>query len=565
MRCPTCGTSHPPTYEQCVSCGDSLFVEDPIDLESDQEARSPQGERASAQKKHRLDVSNRQVDLEYSSIPEPSSKRRSKSLRFDLKSNVPSRYGIAVAATILLVTAGATFFFLTRQPEQNALLAEGLKQIQLGQYAFAVETLTRAQAQDKKDPKILLALAKAYLGSDQIEKAWDAISQAQQLGKGVTEDPDLASQLANYYKQRGQWEKAINLLRPLAQKNVAGKRAELADLAALWGDNELREGHADKALLLWEEVKSLNEGSRYTEADARLATIYKKLSDSYAGQNKDKEALSYLSKLNAIADNPRNYEMASDLYARSGQLELAIDQLRKASNLQGADENIKRKLAALLTRRGKELMDNGDNDTGYAYLQQAKSMDPSHALPSITLKSVKIDQSGPRIAGQVYNPTQDAINALTMRVDLVDTRSGNRVLWTREQKVIDEYVAALGAKDSRNVEFNAGIPVKGDGSFAFQVFFDGKLYNTYPIGKKAKGTVGDEPAKAKSGDGADTAKEQKTDDSLYGDTTGNTAPVPGNNTTTSSPSSTSTGASPAQTEDKKAPSPEEKTLQDLNF
>lgn len=98
------------------------------------------------------------------------------------------------------------------------------------------------------------------------------------------------------------------------QKNVPGKRAELADLAALWGDDELRNGHLEQALRLWEEVKELKEGSRYSESDARLSTIYQKLAEKSSAGKNDKDALNYLSKLNAIADNPRNYEMSAEIY-----------------------------------------------------------------------------------------------------------------------------------------------------------------------------------------------------------------------------------------------------------
>lgn len=494
MRCPICGTSHPPMYEQCVSCGGSLFVEDENEMTDETRCDDPselqevdgEPQRVSPRKaQHRLDVSNRQVELELSHIKEPESKRRSRSIKFDLKSNVPSTYGVIGAFSVLLISAGATLFFLTRAPEQDQLLAKGIKELETGQYAFAVETLTKAHRQNKDNAKILLALARAYVGSDQVNEAWECILQAQQLGKGIAEEPELATNLSNYYRQRNQYQKAVSLLRPLAQQNIPGKKAELADLAALWGDSELRDGNLEKALMLWEEVQSLKEGSRYSEAEARLATIYKRLSEKLAGENKDKEALNYLAKLNNIADNPRNYEMASDLYARTGQLELAIDQLRKAARLEGSDPGLKRKLALLLNKRGKELLDQGELDTGYGYLQQAKSVDPTNnSVPTVTLKSVNIDVQGPRIFGQVYNPTEDSINSLTVKVDLVDTTGSERVLWTRDLHVVDEYVPPLGSKEGKRIDFNAGTRVRADGSCVFKVYFDGKLYNTYPIGKK---------------------------------------------------------------------------------
>ena len=110
--------------------------------------------------------------------------------------------------------------------------------------------------------------------------------------------------------------------------------------------------------------RDLNDGSRASEAQSRLATIYQKLANTLASDTdtkNDADALKYLNKLNNIAENPKNLEMAADLYERSNQLELAIDQLRKADKM-GHNPVLQRKLSALLTRRGKELLDKGESD-----------------------------------------------------------------------------------------------------------------------------------------------------------------------------------------------------------
>lgn len=329
-------------------------------------------------------------------------------------------------------------------------------------------------------------MARAYVGVDQVDKAWDCISKAQSMGQGVVADPDLASQLANYYRLHSRYDKACDLLRPLAQQVVPGKKAELADLCALWGDGELRDGHLEKSCTLWEEVKDLHEGSRFSESDARLATIYQRLAEKLSADKKDKEALAYLGKLNAIADNARNYEMAADIYERDGQLELAIDQLRKASHFSTRDDAVRRKLSVLLNKRGKELLDAGDLDTGYGYLQQAKSVDPNNTVPVVTLKSVTVDIQGgmPHISGQVWNPGDTPINALAMRVELVDKTS--KVIWQKESALVDEFVPPLPSKEGKSIDVTGGSSVKADGNSQFKVYFDGKLYNSYPIGKKER-------------------------------------------------------------------------------
>lgn len=493
MRCPSCGTSHPAQYETCVSCGQELFSEEVPEEQSSETAPS-QAERAvsassqvaqsTSGRRQRHDVIRSEMELDFGEPKNKKSRRRSASKDLNLKSGAPVASGVMFGLVVVMVVAGAGIFFLTKTPEQEVLFSKGQKQIENGQYAFAVETLTKASKIAKENPKIMLALARAYVGVDQVDKAWDCISKAQSMGQGVVADPDLASQLANYYRLHSRYDKACDLLRPLAQQGVPGKKAELADLCALWGDGELRDGNLEKSCTLWEEVKDLHEGSRFSESDARLATIYQRLAEKLSADKKDKEALAYLGKLNAIADNARNYEMAADIYERDGQLELAIDQLRKASHFSTRDDAVRRKLAVLLNKRGKELLDAGDLDTGYGYLQQAKSVDPNNTVPVVTLKSVTVDIQGgmPHISGQVWNPGDTPINALAMRVELVDKTS--KVMWQKESALVDEFVPPLPSKEGKSIDVTGGSSVKADGSSQFKVYFDGKLYNSYPIGKK---------------------------------------------------------------------------------
>ena len=101
----------------------------------------------------------------------------------------------------------------------------------------------------------------------------------------------------------------------------------------------------------------------------------------------------------------------------------------------------------------------------------------------------------PRISGQVFNPTDQSISALSMKVEMVGD-SGN-VLWSKETRVVDEYVPAMGAKEGKNVDITGGASVKADGKTEFKVYFDGKLYNSYPIGKKERAKVESSPEVAK--------------------------------------------------------------------
>ncbi len=473
-------------------------------------------------------------------------KRRSKSVKPEIRSGMPGTSALLFLVTVLLVVAGASIFFLTKAPEEDRLLDKGLAEIKNGQYAFAVETLTKASNIAKGNGKILMTLARAYVGVDQVDKAWDCISRAKQMGKGIAEDPDLATQLAKYYSMHNRFDKAVELLRPLAQANIPGKKAELSDLDAQWADEQLRDGKLTSALALWEEVKSLNEGSRRTEADNRLATIYQRLAGKLIDDKKDTEALVYLNKLNAIAENPRNYETCAEIYERTGQLELAIDQLRKAQRLAAHDETVTHRLAGLLTKRGKELLDAGELDTGYGYLQQARSVDPNSSVATVTLKGVNIDVQGgmPHISGQVWNPTDLPINALVMKTDLVDVQD-EHVIWTKESKVVDEYVPPLGAREGKHIDVVSGMPAHFDGSSEWRIYFDGKLYNSYLVGKKDKPKDKTDSTKAAAADG----KTAKPD-------------LPGGPDGVSSTPAVTPSPAPAPSQ---GSSSEEKTMKDLGF
>jgi tetratricopeptide (TPR) repeat protein len=474
MKCPACGLYHPPQYEQCISCGANLGAgigeRSPLDAK-DQSATDPEQQRKGAAP----------AVADHATHPV----RRSKVTGHAHRSVIPTAMGIVVALAILLVSAGATIFFLTKPGDDELLFREGQKQLANGQYAFAVKTLERVASLRPNDARVYLALARAYVGIDQVDKAWECISHAQQLGTGVVAEPQLASELAKYYRQHGDHDKAIELLRPLAQANLPGKKAELADLCASWGDEAIREGDLDRALRCWEEVRALREGTRYLEADARLSTIYQKMVGKFMSAGDDRQALAYLAKLNIIAESAGNYERAAEIYERLGQLELAIDQLRRASKLPNKSPTLDKRLASLMAMRGKELLDLGDTAAGYGYLQQARSLDPVNVVPSVALRSVNISvdpfSSLPRLAGEIWNPGSEPVKFLTLKIELWSS-VGQKVLWEREQKIIDEFVPPLNPQESKPFDVMAAHPVKEDGKTEFRVYLDGGLYKTYPIG-----------------------------------------------------------------------------------
>lgn len=408
---------------------------------------------------------------------------------------------IAICVSVLLAAAGGTVFFLTKPPEYELLLKEGQQQIANGQFAFAQKTLEEARAIKPTDPRILLTLARAYVGVHEVNKAWDCITAAQQQGAGIVTDTQLSSDLANYYRQRNQYEKAAELLRPLSAANVPKKRAELSDLLALWGDEAFRNGQNDVAVKCWEEIRELKDGQRYSEADSRLASIYAKIANEKLAKGDDDVALEYFNKLNVLAPSQQTFERTSDLYARQGKLDLAIDQLRRAQKIGSGSIELNRKLAGLLAKRGRELLDKGDSDTGYAYLQQAQGFDTKIRVPSVALRSMslRIDPLSGEVhaSGNVWNPTGNAINYLALRAELVDTKS-SRVIWRKDQHIVDEFMPPMNGHETKPFEVSGECPVL-DGSLELKVYLDNTYYGSYPV--KAEGgrrtasgtTAGSEP------------------------------------------------------------------------
>jgi len=485
MKCPACGLYHPAFYERCVACGISFSESSDKDAwPASQDAETDAGHRGlnSSFTRMRFPEHLQADEKNYPAEIRDNAAKQSLSGRLEQIRSLSTKRGTFIALLIVFVFAGATAFFLSRSPDDQRLLAQGKSQLSLGQYAFAVQTLSKVSALKPNDPKVFLALARAYIGVDQLDEAWDCITHAQQLGAGVVSDPALATELANYYKQHGQYEKAIDLLRPLANASVPGKRAELADLDALWGDDCLERGKVDAAKRAWEEVLQLNEGARALEAKARLATIYLKLVDIAYSSEDDAKALDYLNKVNALDENARNYLLAADICERDGKLKEAIDQVQRALKLKTDDQFVKTRLAQLYMLEGKELIQLGKENDGYAYLQQINGLDPGFVFPAAVLKNLVLGVADgkAKIAGDLWNDSNKTISTLTIKVQLYDNAKDLSV-WQKEQQLIDEFVVPIAPQQSKSFAFLAPLPHQKLEALSFKVFLDGNYYGAYSL------------------------------------------------------------------------------------
>ncbi len=564
MKCPACGLYHPAFYERCVACGISFSSVPEKDKNQDVTTDIRQPDPKVSFVRMRLNQQPEDEDTLAEDPDKPSTKGKVHAL--ERVWSMSNKRGIFIALLILLLFAGATAFFLGRSPDDQRLLALGKRQLSLGQYAFAVQTLSKVSALKPNDPNVFLALARAYIGVDQLNEAWDCITHAQQLGVGVVADPALASELANYYKQHGQYDKAIDLLRPLATAAVPGKRAELADLDALRGDDCIEKGKLDDAKRAWEEVQQLNEGSRFSEAKSRLATIYLKLVDIAYNNQDDAKALDYLNKVNALEENSRNYLLAADICERDGKLKEAIDQVQKALKVKPDDQFVKSRLAQLYLAEGKELIQLGNEGDGYGYIQQAGALDPAFSFPAAIIKnlSISVIDGKAKIAGELWNPNSKDISSLTMKVQLSNDATG-QTLWQKEQRIIDDFVQPLPAKQTKPFNFVAPTSNQKSDALSFKVYLDGNYYGDYPLNKgprahkdkNASSASIETPNITTSPDkqvNKETNKSSVDEGTLEHRRNSDAEPVLKKNTKTNNESET-----------KDTVSPEEKTMKDLEF
>ncbi len=408
---------------------------------------------------------------------------------------------------------GATILYLNYNKNLDSQsLDNGLAQINRGEYARAVKSLTNSLKHNAQNPDIYLALAQAYVGTDEIDQAWDCIEQARSHGKSIANCPQLATQLANYYSKKNEFAKAIDILRPLVKETTPEKKSELADLDALWGDECLSNNKLEQALTCWEEVKQLSCGTRLPEADQKLATIYQRLANNFANNKQDKEALGYLAKLNSVSQNYKSHEMAADLYERDGQTSLAIAELKKAQELTDSSL-VKSKLVNLLVSYGKSLINNGDNENGLAYLQEAQKLDNNIEIPELVLKNVNINSRNNKISltGTICNNGENPINNLSIKVEL-SSKNTNEPIYKNEKDLIDQFSQALKPQESRDFEFicQDSIP-KYTKDLFFNVYINNTFYQTYALNQPL--TPSTEP-KIETATSTNTQSNSSTDSNI---------------------------------------------------
>ena len=145
------------------------------------------------------------------------------------------------------------------------------------------------------------------------------------------------------------------------------------------------------------------------------------------------------------------------------------------------------------SRRGYEyaqyLYYIGENKMARQVARGAKNslmavMTPQNADPPATgldHVDVTVDRHShePSIQGQICNRGANPIYALTMSFELFDSTSGH-VLWSKDQKVVDEFVPPLNPQESKPLNITAvATDQPPNHVLQFRVYFNGKLYESY--------------------------------------------------------------------------------------
>ena len=170
MKCPGCGLYHPAFYERCVACGVSLQAPG-VDIEKQRKTNQNQAvpnqvvpsqtapnQTTPNQTTPNQGVPNQAVfnqtipsqavpyQVRPSSVNEPkrtptrfrygsgeetrkdSEKKQTKGTE---SKQIPTRLGVLIALTILLVCAGVTIFILSKSPDDKRLIELGKHQLSL--------------------------------------------------------------------------------------------------------------------------------------------------------------------------------------------------------------------------------------------------------------------------------------------------------------------------------------------------------------------------------------------------------------------------------------------------
>jgi len=147
--------------------------------------------------------------------------------------------GLVVAAGILLASAGGTYFFPVTPARKRQAALRRSKGAGKRPVCFCPENSRTSNGDQAWRPEDSNESCQGLRRHRPGRKGMELHLAGSTIRTCSFNRPQLTSDLAKYYEQRNQYSRAAELLRPLAGQNIPHKKAELADLDALWETNVL--------------------------------------------------------------------------------------------------------------------------------------------------------------------------------------------------------------------------------------------------------------------------------------------------------------------------------------
>ena len=250
------------------------------------------------------------------------------------------------------------------------------------QHDIAINLLMPAIESTPDHPRLHYLLGSVYLDKGDMQQAIRSFQECLRL------DPThhAASQLLlQVYEKTGNQTLAINLLQEKLVK--PDKRKTQQDSAIAYnhlGVLHYRQGDVDKALQAYEKALELSPHHKPTKRNMHQIYLEKTY---HALKTKDFPSAEQYSKkaIQLEPQNPKIYKYLANGYSINGQFTKAIENYKKALNIQPADMSTQQAFAKCYVGYGVSLKEQKKWDEAIAAYKQARTLDPELEIATTNL------------------------------------------------------------------------------------------------------------------------------------------------------------------------------------
>ncbi len=384
------------------------------------------------------------------------------------------QYILMMSSAILMAALIFSGILLFRQSDQGDLMRRGQWLMKQGKVALAAGQFERLVHLNPKSYRGHLALGNAYMEINEPEKAAREFRIASQLRAGNLRESGAHVAISRLMIVQGKYQDAEKQLQQAYQAQEKNRKdpdllAAMVELYETWGDSFLdsKPPNYEQAFLKYANalryVKSVDEQQPVEQKLVKAASF---LSDQYVSNKQFDKAIAVLRYALHFENTADNNVAIAWVYEQKDDLDNAIIWYRKAYQLD--PKGISLKLASMLVRKGRELMDAHQPKDAERYFGEAQTINETVKLPSDALFPVKANDLVlsytvnpvsfdlvPQVEFSIANGGSYPINYLTVRV----------LFLTGDEKLADlQQIAAtrsdpLGArgefKGSKALEFKA--------------------------------------------------------------------------------------------------------------